>query len=269
MIISISHNNKDYRVDTKNSFDISIPYHFNGAQPNFYDVDEGQLKHFQSGGTIYSVVEGAGCNVPEISLNIHCSGTHTECAGHLLENPGDIGVFLKDIIIPAVLITVDQHSFVDTKESYHCPVKDYKLVISKKLIQIEIEKWQKHNPQALIIRTIPNAEDKKYYQFTKNPPAFYSNDALRYISDCGIQHLVVDLPSIDRMLDNGILGNHRIFWGYDNNPRGEVNPDSKNTITELAFISNDVKDGFYFLNIQLPHFVCDAAPSRPMLIKSF
>ena len=111
MIISISHNKKEYRIDTKNSFDISIPYDFNGAQPNFYDVAEGQLKHLQSGGTIYSVAAGAGCNVPEISLNIHCSGTHTECAGHLLENPGDVGMLLKDIMIPTVLITVNTTLF--------------------------------------------------------------------------------------------------------------------------------------------------------------
>ena len=267
MIIKASHNNQDYKIDTKQSIDISIPYNFNGAQPNFYNVNPGRLTPFKLGETTYSVAAGATCNIPEISMNIHCTGTHTESGGHLLKNPGDIGMVLKDIIIPSVLITVNMDLFVDTKESYHCPVKDNELVISKKLIQIEIEKWQKHNPQALIIRTIPNAEDKKYYQFTKNPPAFYSNDALRYISDCGIQHLVVDLPSIDRMLDNGILGNHRIFWGYDNNPMGEVNPDSKNTITELVYIPNEIQDGFYFVNIQLPHFKCDAAPSRPILMK--
>ena len=123
MIISIFHNKKDYRIDTQNSFDISIPYDFNGAQPNFYDVNEGQLKHLQSGGTIYSVAKGAGCNVPEISLNIHCSGTHTESAGHLLENPGDVGMLLKDIIMPAVLITVCPISFSDSGESYHCDVE--------------------------------------------------------------------------------------------------------------------------------------------------
>ena len=124
MIISISHNKKEYRIDTKNSFDISIPYDFNGAQPNFYDVDKGQLKHLQSGETIYSVEKGAGCNVSEISLNIHCSGTHTECAGHLLENPGDIGLILKDIIIPTVLITVKSSSFGESGESYHCEVEN-------------------------------------------------------------------------------------------------------------------------------------------------
>ena len=71
-----------------------------------------------------------------------------------------------------------------------------------------------------------------------------------------------------RMNDNGILGNHRIFWSDENNSKGEVNPNSKRTITELAYIPNSVKDGFYFLNIQIPHFVCDAAPSRPLLCKT-
>ena len=79
---------------------------------------------------------------------------------------------------------------------------------------------------------------------------------------------MVDLPSVDRMADNRILGNHRIFWGDGENSQGKVNTESTSTITELAFIGNDTQDGFYFLNIQLPHFVCDAAPSRPILIKS-
>ena len=268
MIIKASHNNQDYKIDTKQVIDISIPYNFNGAQPNFYDINPGESIPFKSGGISYSVADGAGCNVTEISMNIHCSGTHTEYVGHLLKNPGDIGMVLKDIIIPAVLITVDPKLFVDTEESYHCPVKDTELVISKKLIVKEVEKWKKHHPQALIIRTTPNTEDKKYYQFTKNTPAFFTNDALRYVSDSEIQHLVVDLPSIDRKSDNGILGNHRIFWGDGKNAKGEINPDSMNTITELAFIPNEVQDGFYFLNIQLPHFICDAAPSRLLLIKS-
>ena len=134
MIIKASHNNQDFRIDTKKSIDISIPYNFNGAQPNFNDVNPGQLTPFKSGETTYSVAAGAGCNVPEISMNIHCTGTHTEYVGHLLENPGDIGLVLKDIIIPSVLITVDMNLFVNTKELYHCPVKDSELVISKKLV---------------------------------------------------------------------------------------------------------------------------------------
>ena len=268
MIINITHNNQNYRINTKQFIDISIPYKFNGEQPNYYDVNPGQSTPLKSGETIYSVRSGAGCNVPEISMNIHCTGTHTECVGHLLENPGDVGMVLKDIILPAILITVDSNSFVDAKESYHCPVDNNELIISRKSIQGEVNNWEGYQPQALIIRTTPNAEEKKYYKYTINLPPFFTNDALRYISDLGIQHLVVDLPSIDRISDNGILGNHRIFWGDGENAIGVVNPDSINTITELAFIPNKVLDGFYFLNIQLPHFECDAAPSRPILIYS-
>jgi len=267
VIISIFHNKKNYRVDINNSFDISIPYEFNGAQPNFYDVREGQLEYLQSGGTVYSVAKGGGCNVPEVSLNIHCTGTHTEYVGHLLENPGDVGMLLKNVMIPAVLITVDPNSFGNSRESYHCDVEEDEQVISKESIQNEFRKWEEYQPQALVIRTTPNSEQKISHRFTQHTPPFFTNDALRFITNIDIQHLIVDLPSIDRIEDNGILGNHRIFWGSCNNVKGEINPESTDTITELAFIEDDILDGFYFLNIQLPHFVCDAAPSRPILIK--
>ena len=69
------------------------------------------------------------------------------------------------------------------------------------------------------------------------------------------------------MKDNGILGNHRIFWSEKCNPNDVVQSNSKKTITELAYIPNNVKDGFYFMNIQIPNFKLDAAPSRPLLLK--
>ena len=85
MIISLQHQGKAYTIDTSHFIDLSIPYHFNGPQPNFYDVNPGKLIPLKVGEKSYSVRDGAGCNVPEISMNIHCTGTHTECVGHLLE----------------------------------------------------------------------------------------------------------------------------------------------------------------------------------------
>ena len=268
MFITINYNKNEYKIDCNNSHDISIPYEFNGFQPNFYNVNKGKLEYFNYNGKNYSVSEGASCNVSEITMNIHCTGTHTECVGHLLDDPGDIGMLLKGIIIPAVLITLDPVSFYETEESYHCNVDSNEQVISYKSIKKEFEKWIEYKPEALVIRTNPNPTEKKFYNYTKNIPPFFSNDALRFIKSSNIFHLVVDLPSIDRMQDNGILGNHRIFWGGNTNPKVDVNSKSTDTVTEFAYIPNNVIDGFYFLNIQLPHFVCDAAPSRPILIKS-
>lgn len=267
MILSTIHNGVKYQIDTEQSVDLSIPYNFNGKQPNFYDVEKGKLVPFKTDEESWSVADGAGCNVPEISMNIHCSGTHTESVGHLLKNPGDIGSMLKDAFLPTTLITVSAEPIHDTMDTYHCDIKGNESVITAEAIKNEFDKWLNMKLQTLIIRSLPNPEEKRFLQFNESPPPFFTNEALMCIHELGIEHIIVDLPSIDRMSDNGILGNHRIFWGDGLNPNCKVNPNSEKTITELVYINNSIEDGFYFLNIQIPHFVCDAAPSRPLLFK--
>lgn len=267
MILSTMHKGTEYQIDTEKSVDLSIPYNFNGKQPNFYDVEMGKLSPLKTDDDSWSVADGAGCNVPEISMNIHCSGTHTESVGHLLKNTGDIGSMVKDGFLPSVLITVSPELFQNTNEDYHCTVNRDESVITASSIKRQFDKWEHLHPLALIIRTLPNNDEKQFLRFNESPPPFFTNDVFMLIHKMEINHLIVDLPSVDHMADDGILGNHRIFWGDGHNPNGEVSLESEKTITELAYIPNHVDDGFYFLNIQIPHFVCDAAPSRPLLYK--
>ena len=267
MIIYIEHNSQKFIVNTKDFIDLSIPYNFDGPQPNFYDVSPGRLNALKIKHSSYLVSEGAGCNVPEVSLNIHCTGTHTEYVGHLLDVKGAVSSYIQDIIMPAGLITVESIPFIDCQDNYHVNVNEMEAVICKKNIELQFQKLQKNKITTLVIRTLPNPIEKKYYSYSKNIPPFFTNDAIIFLIENNIQHLVVDLPSIDRMQDDGILGNHRIFWSKCSDPESKVSHDSLGTITELAYIPNHVKDGFYFLNIQTPHFQCDAAPSRPILIK--
>ncbi len=265
MKINIEHNNKKYNIDSQKFVDISIPYNFNGEQPNFYDVNKGELSPLKMGDQSWAVKDGASCNVPEISMNIHCTGTHTESVGHLLENTGDIGKLLTQPFLSAVLITVDPEPFGDCTDRYHCSVNDNEKVISAERFFIMYKAFFGSEPDTLIIRTNPNHPNKRFMKYSANLPPFLTNGAMSMICDTEINHLIVDLPSVDRMSDDGVLGNHRIFWGDGVNPNSEVNAKSKKTITELAYIPNSVEDGFYFLNIQIPHFVCDAAPSRVLL----
>ena len=106
MNIKILHQNLEYNIDTSKMIDLSIPYFFNGNQPNFFDVERGQLTPLKTKARTWSVQDGASCNVPEISMNIHCTGTHTESVGHLLKNPGDIGNILIDSFFTSILITI-------------------------------------------------------------------------------------------------------------------------------------------------------------------
>ena len=80
-----------------------------------------------------------------------------------------------------------------------------------------------------------------------------------------VEHLLVDTPSVDRLLDEGNLSSHNIFW---ETKEKEFNPKTQNkTITEMIFVSEELEDGRYLLNLQIPAFVSDAAPSRPILYK--
>ena len=76
----------------------------------------------------------------------------------------------------------------------------------------------------------------------------------------GIKNLLIDTPSIDRFEDNGLLGNHHIFLSDQGIP-------NKNTITELVYIPDINIDGKYLLNLGIPNFNLDAAPSRPILFR--
>jgi hypothetical protein len=39
------------------------------------------------------------------------------------------------------------------------------------------------------------------------------------------------------------------------------------TITEMIFVPDEVHDGIYLANIQIPQFMADAAPSRILLFE--
>ncbi|HRI35474.1 MAG TPA: hypothetical protein PLD02_17115 [Saprospiraceae bacterium] len=57
----------------------------------------------------------------------------------------------------------------------------------------------------------------------------------------------------------GQLLAHKAFWQYPEAVRKHC------TITELIYVPNEVRDGFYLLDLQTAAFDLDASPSRPVL----
>ena len=99
-----------------------------------------------------------------------------------------------------------------------------------------------------------------------DPPPFFSTEAIGYLIDVGVEHLLVDFPSIDRMRDQGTLSNHRLFWNVPPSCRtlsGETG--SRKTVTEMIFVPDGIPDGLYLLDIAFPAFLSDAAPCRPVI----
>ena len=129
-------------------------------------------------------------------------------------------------------------------------------VISKKQLQFAIGNKKR---EAIIIRTIPNTEDKKSKQYSNTNPTYLLEEAAIYLREKGVKHLLIDLPSVDKEKDNGELLSHNAFW----NTKGNLRLDA--TITEFIYVPNKVKDGHYMLNLQIAPFENDASPSKPIL----
>ena len=254
--------NKKYNVDFSKGIDISIPLNFNGVQPNTYEVDRASSKPFQDGNFIGDTRKGGPCNFETYSFTPHCNGTHTECIGHITNERITILSSLKEEMIPSTLVTITPKN---TSEYYIPNLNTEDLVITKEDLGLQLKDVNSEFLKGLIIRTLPNLESKKSRDYMKDTPSFFSIDAMEYIVSLGVQHLLVDTPSVDRLLDDGHLSAHNIFW---ETKLKEFNPNTKNkTITEMIFASENIKDGSYLLNLQIPAFVSDTAPSRPILYK--
>jgi len=122
------------------------------------------------------------------------------------------------------------------------------------------------NIRSIIIRTLPNFEIKKSQNYIETPPAYLTNDAIELINILKFKHLLIDLPSVDRQFDNGVLSSHHFFWNVKGNSQPQIsNVENLNTITEMIYVKTEIVDGFYLLNLQIAPFELDAAPSKPVI----
>ena len=160
------------------------------------------------------------------------------------------------------LITVEP---TVSDEKYTPELTPEDLVITKQELETKIKPVDSNFLKGLIVRTLPNSEEKKQRNYMKEPSSFFTIEAMHYIVELGIKHLLVDTPSVDRLFDDGILSAHNIFW-ETKEKKLNVNA-SKKTITEMIFVPETIKDGKYLLNLQFAPFVADAAPSRPIVYK--
>ena len=254
MVQSIRINNQTYQINDDGPIDISIPLRFNGEQPNAFGVEAATSK------PIGDTRVGSNVNFEQYTFIPHCNGTHTECVGHLTHEKISVRDCLQDVLIQALLVSVRPE------------LLNGDLVISRglteKVSSFGAPPLAYASGSALIIRTLPNDKGKLSRTYDENNiPPYFTADAMQFIVECGFKHLLVDMPSIDRLFDEGKLTNHRIFWKVEPGSF-EINADTRidSTVTEMIYVPNEVADGEYLLNLQIAPFASDAAPSRPILL---
>ena len=113
--------------------------------------------------------------------------------------------------------------------------------------------------EAVVLRTVPNTGEKKHMDYSGTNPPYLEGEAASWLCSRGVNHLLLDLPSVDREEDGGALAAHKAFWGLADQPRPHA------TITEFIYVPDHLEDGRYLMNLQMAAFGNDACPSRPLL----
>lgn len=266
MFVTVETELGSHLVDLNKFADISVPMRFDGPQPNAYGVEPASSTACEYGDLIGDTRCGGSCNFERITLIPHCNGTHTECVGHITNERISVRECLTDAFLIAQLISVKPTTAVETGESYPMPLAKNDLLITAAALENALTP-ETTAPSALIVRTLPNEDSKRRRTYDgEHIPPYFTTDAMKLIFDRSFKHLLVDLPSIDRLFDEGRLSNHRLFWNVEPE-KFETNSASriKSTITELVYVPNEVEDGEYLLNLQIAPFESDASPSRPLL----
>ena len=247
MLAKICINNKEYTCNLNEGIDISIPISHGEDNLAAWYIPKPNISPVKTENWTGSVKAGNSVNFNNIQFNPHAHGTHTECIGHITKEFYNVSEELKN------------HFFICEIVSIQPSKKEEDWVITKKdILQLKLKTKAQ---QAIAIRTLPNNNSKKNKNYNHSSWTYINQEAMEHIVDLGIEHLLIDTPSVDKEKDNGQLLAHKAFWNYPKLNRKHC------SITEFIYIDDAIEDGTYLLNLQVAPFNNDASPSRPVLYR--
>lgn len=244
---------RELEFDLARPFPISIRLRHGQQNPVAWYADYPTITPVETEGFVGSVAKGGSVNTNDISFNPHGNGTHTECIGHLTEQAQQLDEYMREFIFLAQVVTVEP---VEIKED----VSEFRktgdrIIMPSSIAELEI----KDDVRAIVIRTTPNSDEKLTRSYTGNNPPYVDPRCLALLREKGVEHVLIDLPSVDRESDGGLMKAHRAFWYDGKKPRLHA------TITEMVYVPELIMDGEYLLNIMIAPFGNDASPSKPVL----
>jgi kynurenine formamidase len=234
-----------------NPIDLSISVSSKEEALTAWYLGPPEIEPHREGDFVGAVRAGASTNFNTIRFNPHAHGTHTECLGHITEEFHSVNNLFPLPFLPAVLVSVRP----EKRGEDHC-LTAFQLQEAVKALN-----EPPFYPKTLLLRTLPNDAGKKSRQYSHSNPPYLTEEAAVWIREAGFEHLLIDLPSVDKEVDGGALKAHKAFWGLPDNPRKQA------TITEFLYVPEEVLDGYGFLDLQVGPFENDASPSRPVWFK--
>jgi arylformamidase len=258
------------RVALDRGVSLAIAVDFSAAGPRAFGAGAPTTAPYAVPGFTGSVATGASANCATLTLTPHCQMTHTESVAHLTRESGDTWRVVPRGLLPAVVVSVSPEPARETSESTDPQPWGTDTLITRRRLRaawpMARPSLSSFEPVAAIIRTLPNDADKRSRNYSDAVPPYLTREAVAWLVEKRIEHLVLDIPSVDRTHDEGHLVGHRLFFGLPpgSTARGDASR-SRATVTELAFVPDEVTDGPCFLALAVPAIGGDAVPSQPIV----
>lgn len=217
-------------------------------------------------GVEHTKVARSGCRVPRLSVSIHCSEPHLECAAHVMESAFNYTVsnaLPNGTVEEALLITPRPEPLGASGETY--PLGNPEdLIISRREIEALVSRHPQRHYDSLIVRlpseylqTIPGSDEIMLWPYLSSECAVYVRSLFH--------HFRTNAPSVERAQSGGGMWNH---WTLFNLPEGDFSYDDYNerrTIGELFSIPYQIPDGQYHLICPFLEMKADCALVVPLL----
>lgn len=251
MITSFKIGPRAFEADLRQGYDLSLAVADVG--PRAWYVDDPKIEPVMTSRFTGSVARGGAVNFFDVCFNPHGHGTHTECLGHITREKQSVNQSFKQWMLTSRVVSIAPVTLSSDRSEW---VRAGDRVITPEQLALVMGT----DPvDALIVRSLPNQESRKTRNYSESNPPYFLPESMDWLNKSGVQHLLTDLPSVDREEDGGLLRAHHVFWGVPEKPQ------PNKTITELIYVAEEIPDGLYLLNLQVAAIENDAAPSRPVI----
>ncbi|TXD35817.1 cyclase family protein [Lujinxingia vulgaris] len=259
-----------YAVAADHPLELAQPLDFYGEQPRAFGLGRAQARAVEGGDFVGDVRRGGSVNCESIELIAHGHGTHTEGVGHISAERVPVGDLAPDPLMPAVLLRVATRTLGASGDSSEGKSSPDDRVICTSELRSALQRADVSPAfcRAIIIATSGEGAAAPLRDYSGTNPAYLTAEAVTWLLAQGCEHLLIDLPSIDREDDGGTTPVHRAYFELSAVGAGPTDAGPRRTITELIDVPESASEGPYFLSLRFARFMLDASPSRPILYRA-
>ncbi len=234
---------------------LAIPLDFAGPQASAFGIAPAGATHILSH-------EDNGMQCDTLSISPHGNGTHTESALHVYSDGPTLADLEQSALLACCVIEPALHRLDAGSDSYAGGAPGDSVITADALRR---ELPATFPPVVAIrTRTAPAAAGDDTganlsRAWTDTNPPYFTSEAIQVLVRNGVQHLLTELPSVDREDDDGRVLNHRHFFG-----ECDASSRRRATISEMVHIPAAIVGRTGLLHRGTPAFRTDAAPSQPV-----